>query len=85
MESPDDPDQTRFSLHDMETALELTFTMILHLKQELDNPTSEVEYYELVLGFHDLFVVKGQFVSGDPVATLLNSYHDSDEDENEDD
>lgn len=83
MESPDDPrDQTKFSLHDMETALELTFSMILHLKQELDDPTSEVEYCEFIRGLHDLFVVKGHFVSGDPVATLENSYHDDlDDDE----
>lgn len=83
MESPDDPDQTRFSLHDMETALELTFTMILHLKQELDDPTSAVEYCEFIRGLHDLFVVKGQFVPGDPVATLENSYHDDDDDDDD--
>ncbi len=84
MESPCTSDQTTPSLKQMEFALELDSGMVRNLKQDLDNPTSEVEYYEFIRYLHDLLVVHGHFVSGNPVATVLNSYHDDLNDDDDD-
>lgn len=77
MESLDgDSTPIAFSLKQMEFALELDSGMVRSLKQDLDNPTSAVEYHEFIRTLHDLLVVNGHFVSGNPIATVLNSFHD---------
>ncbi len=77
MESPDnDSTHATFSLEEMESALEINSGMARNLKQDLDNPTSEAEYYEFIRYLHELLVIKGHFVSGNPIATVRNSYHD---------